>query len=111
MKDDEKAALTLDTHVEDEFTHSESIRLHLDMITVFANEAEEVLDNGLIDKIWKTMLDEKSKSIPSAKSIVLNWFIANFDIIDRKHLTKKLRSAGENVNDLSEYHNACDVFM
>ena len=113
LKDDEKAALdgvplTLDTNVEDGFTHGESIWLHLDMIylIITADNCKE-----LIDDIWETMLGEKSISIPGAKAITLSWFSGNPEIMDRDLLAEKLRSAGDNVKELPEYNDACDEYM
>ena len=116
MKDEEKAAqegvpLTLDTQVESGFTHGDSILLHLGTISLVATVAESVLCNKQIDDIWETMLGEESNSIPGAKSLTLTWFDDNHEIMDRDHLAEKLRSAGDNVKELPEYNDACDVFM
>ena len=117
MKDDEKAAqegapLILETLVEGRFTHSESIRLHLDMISIITTEEEDMLHKKCIDEIWETMLGEGSNSIPGAKSMTLIlWFSHNPDIMDRDQIEEKLRSAADNVMELPEYNNACDVFM
>ena len=116
LKDDEKAAqegapLTLETTVEGGFTHSESIRLHLDMISIITTEEEDMLHKKCIDEIWETMLGEGSNSIPGAKSMTLLWFSHNPDIMDRDQIEEKLRSAADNVKELPEYNDACDVFM
>ena len=116
LKDEEKAALegtslTLDTIVEGGFTHSDSIRLHLEMISIITTEEEDMLCRKVIDDIWETMLGEESNSIPGAKSMTLAWFSHNPDIIDRDHIGDKLRSAGDDVKELPEYNDACDVFM
>ena len=120
MKDEEKAALdgaplTLDTIVEDGFTHADSVRLHLDTISLVMKEAEEMLEkvlvNEWIDELWKTMFDAGSISIPGAKSITLSWLSSHPDIIDRDYLAEKLRSSTDNVKELPEYNDACDVYM
>ena len=116
LKDNEKAALegvplTLDTLVEGGFSHSESVRLHLDMISIIITEEEDMLDKKCIDEIWETMLGEESNSIPGAKSMTLSWFNHNPDIIDRDHIGEKLRSSADNVKELPEYNDACDLFM
>ena len=120
MKDEEKAALdsaplTLDTIVEDGFTHADSVRLHLDTISLVMKEAEEMLEkvlvNEWIDELWKTMFDAGSITIPGAKSITLSWLSSNPDIIDRDYLAEKLRSSTDNVKELPEYNDACDVYM
>ena len=117
LKDEEEAALegvplTLATHVEGGFTYAESIRrLHLDIISLVATVTEGVLGHKRIAEIWETMLGEESNSIPVAKSLTLRWFITNYEIMDRDHLAKKLRCAGDNVRKLPEYNDACDVYM
>ena len=116
MKDEERAAqqedasLTVDTLVEDGFTHGESIRMHLDMISKIIAEEEESLMNKLFfDDIWETMIE--SDSIPGAKSITLSWFSSNPEIINRDHIAEKLRSSDDDIKGLPEYNDACDVFM
>ena len=116
LKDEEKAALegaplTLDTLVEGGFSHSESIRLHLDMISFITMEEEDMLCKKCINDIWETMLGEESNSIPGAKSMTLSWFSHNPDIIDRDLIGEKLRSSAGNVKELPEYNDACDLFM
>ena len=116
MKDEEKAELegaplTLDTLVEGGFSHSESIRLHLEMIFIITAEEEGMLCKKIIDKIWETMLGDGSNSIPGAKSMTLSWFSHNPDIIDQDHIGEKLESAGDIVWQLPEYNDACDVFF
>ena len=116
LKDEEKAEregipLTLDTLVEGGFTYSESIRLHLETISIIMTEEEEVLSPKTIDDIWETMLGEESNSIAGAKSMTLAWFNNNLDIMDRDHIGVKLRSSGDNVKELPEYNDACDLFM
>ena len=61
--------LTLDTLVEDHFTHEMSIRLHLDAIRLSTGEAD-TWDVRDIDDIWTIIL----RSIPEVKSIILLWF-------------------------------------
>ena len=114
MKDEERAAqedasLTVDTLVEDGFTHGESIRMHLDMISQIVAEEEESLNKEFFDEIWETMIE--SDSIPGAKSITLSWFSSNPEIINRDHIAEKLRSSDDDVKGLPEYNDACDVFM
>ena len=114
MKDEERAAqedssLTVDTLVEDGFTHGESIRMHLDMISQIVEEEEESLNKEFFDEIWETMIE--SDSIPGAKSITLSWFSSNPEIINRDHIAEKLRSSDDDVKGLPEYNDACDVFM
>ena len=65
LKDGEKAALegtplTLDSLVEGGVSHSESIRLHLDMISFIITEKEDMLEKKWIDEIWETCLLYKS---------------------------------------------------
>ena len=57
------------------------------------------------------MFDAGSISIPGAKSITLSWLSSNPDIIDRDYLAEKLRSSTDNVKELPEYNDACDVYM
>ena len=116
LKDEEKAELegiplTLDTLVEGGFTYSESIRLHLETISIIMREEQEMLCTKTIDNIWQTMLGEESNSIAGAKSMTLAWFNNNPDIFDRDHIGEKLRSCGDNVKELPEYNDACDLFM
>ena len=89
----------------------DSIRLHLDTISLVATVAEGELGKRRICEIWQTMLEEEGNSIPEAKSLTLSWFVANYEIMDRDHLAEKLRCAGDNVRKLPEYNDACDVYM
>ena len=116
LKDNEKAAeegvpLTLDTLVEGGFSHAVSIKLHLDMISIILTEEEEMLDNRCVDEIWETMLGEKSTTIPGAKSVTLLWFSDNPDVFNADEIAEKLTSSADNVKELPEYNDACDVFM
>ena len=118
LKDDEMAALdgiplTLDTHVEAEFTHQHSFLSHLEIISLIITEEPQglVLNKDWIAEIWETLLAKESNSIPEAKSLTLSWFIANFEIMDRDHLAEKLSTAGDNVKELPKYNEACDMYM
>ena len=107
--DQEGLPLTLDTLVEDHFTHEMSIRLHLDAIRLSTGEADtwDVTD---IDDIWKIML----RSIPEVKSIILLWFSNNrelFDHVGHGHLAEKLRSCQEAINQLPEYESVLEAYF
>ena len=137
MKDKDKAALegtplTLDTLVEDGFTHKRSVKLHLDIISLIARTefpiGEAVTRGGLvetiagrvvlnkeqIDLIWKTMFeDEETIGIPWAQSYTLTWFRINSRFIDnagQHHLAEKLRSCDDAVKALPEYNDVCDEY-
>ena len=119
MKDQEKAAmegtpLTLDTIVEDGFTHEMSVKLHLELTSLTIRD-EDILDVERIDRIWKTMFeDEETKGIPGAQSIVLSWFSDNPQIIGnagQHHLAEKLKSCDDDIKARPEYNDACEVYM
>ena len=42
--------------------------------------------------------------------MTLAWFSQNPDIIDRDQIAEKLRSSADNVQELADYNDACDVF-
>ena len=70
--DEEKASgegipLTLDTLVEDHFTHEASVKLHLDIIRVALFDLQ-TWDEDLVSFLWKEML----RSISEAKSIMFH---------------------------------------
>ena len=88
-----------------------SIKLHLDMISIILTEEEEILDNRCVDEIWETMLGEKSTTIPGAKSVTLLWLSDNPDVFNADEIAEKLTSSPDNVKELPEYNDACDVFM
>ena len=120
MKDKEKAALegtplTLETIVEDGFTHEKSVRLHLEVTSLTIREEESLLDVERIEEIWETMFeDEETKGIPGAQSIVLSWFSDNPQMVDsggQHHLAEKLKSCHDDIKALSGYNDAFDQFV
>ena len=122
MKDEEKAALegvalTLDFLVEDGITHGESVKLHLDMISMpkflehlDMDEPPILLDKRCIDEICEIMLDKESLSIAGAKSTTLSWLSSNSEIMPTAYVAEKLRSCADNVKELPEYNNACALY-
>ena len=96
--------LTLDTLVEDHFTHEMSVRMHLDIIRLMTPE-DEGWDGTDIDTIWTVML----RSIPEVKSIILLWFSKHeelFDYAGQRHLAEKLTSCGKAIKKLPGYASA-----
>ena len=112
--DVEKAALegvplTLDTLVEDDFTHEMSVRLHLDIMRLSTGEAG-TWDETDIEKIWTEML----RSIPEVKSIILLWFGFNgelFDHVVHHRLTQNLRSCEESIKQCPGYETALEAYQ
>ena len=114
MKDKERAALegvplTLETLVEDGFTHEMSVRLHMEMTSL----SQFQLGAFDIDTIWKIMFeDEETKGIPGAQSIILSWFSANSEMIHitgKHRLAEKLRTCDDAVKALPEYDGVVEM--
>ena len=74
---DEGIPLTLDTHVEDHFTHEASVKLHLDIIRIALLD-HQVYERDIVTFLWKEML----RSIPEVKSIMFHWLSNNSEILD-----------------------------
>ena len=91
--DMEKAALdgvslSLETLVEDQFTHEASVRLHLDLMRL---NTYSVMSEENTVRLWKELL----RSIPAVKSIMLFWLTENTAFFDREakwFLEKELES-------------------
>ena len=106
--------LKLDTPVEDHFTHGESVKLHLDLISLKTIEAEKwwgnmQLGKESVDRVWKELV----RAIPEVKPIILSWFINNFDIFSKdaiRTLAHELFTCDEDVKKLPDYENASDLF-
>ena len=111
--DAEKAALegnplTLDTLVEEQFTHETSVRLHLDLIRLTTADGQ-FWDETEIENIWTEML----RSIPEVKSIILLWLSNNgelFDHVGHHLLAKKMRSCEEALMQLPGYASAFETY-
>ena len=117
MKDKEKAALegtplTLETIVDDGFTHEKSVRLHLELTSLTIREEENhLLDAERIEEIWETMFEEEeTRGIPGAQS----WFSDIPHLVDsagQHHLAEKLKSCDDDIKARPEYNDACEVYM
>ena len=114
MRDKDKAALegiplTLETLVEDGFTHEMSVSLHLEIISSMMSR----MSKKKIDVIWKTMFEEEATiGIPGAQSITLSWFCRkcrSFGYDGRNHLLEKLRSCADAIKALPEYAMSCNA--
>ena len=73
-KDADEAArqgipLKLDTPVEEQFTHEQSVKLHLELISL-TNRDGGNWPKWFTDRIWK----ELDRAIPAVKPIILSWF-------------------------------------
>ena len=82
--------LTLETLVEDQFTHEASVRLHLDLMRL-NTWADEIWSEEKTLHLWKELL----RSIPAVKSIMLFWLTENTEMFDREakwFLEKELES-------------------
>ena len=100
--------LNLDTPVEDHFSHGQSVKLHLDLITLSTGEGE-VWAKSMTDKVWK----ELARAIPEVKPIILSWFIDNLNIFSKGadcSLADKLRSCDQDVKKMPKYAKAIAVF-
>ena len=110
-KDAEKAAqegvpLKLDTLVEDRFTHEASVRLHLDMIVL----TKTAWPRGKVGAgcLWEEMLN----SIPEVKSIFLDWFGQNWNILSKDaqgDLKEKLLYCDVAIRKIPGYDKALEV--
>ena len=111
--DEEKASgegipLTLDTLVEDHFTHEDSVKLHLDIIRVALFDLQ-TWDEDLVSFLWKEML----RSIPEVKSIMFHWFTNNSQILDNPGkilLAKNLISCDAVIKQLPGYEDALRIY-
>ena len=101
--------LTLETLVEDGFTHEISVSLHLEIISSTMSR----MSKKEIDVIWKTMFEEEATiGIPGAQSITLSWLCRkcrSFGYDGRNHLLEKLRSCADAIKALPEYIAACNA--
>ena len=111
--DEEKASgegipLTLDTLVEDHFTHEASVKLHLDLIRMALLDTQ-LWDEDLVSFLWKEML----KCIPEVKSIMFHWFSNNRQILEnlgRYLLAKNLMSCDATLKELPGYEDALRTY-
>ena len=101
---DEGIPLTLDTHVEDHFTHEASVKLHLDIIRMALLD-HQVYERDIVTFLWKEML----RSIPEVKSIMFHWLSNNSEILDTPGkflLAVNLRSCDVAMKQLPGYEDA-----
>ena len=104
----EGVPLTLDTLVEDHFTHEASVKLHLDVMgltTWFAGTWEE----EHVEFFWKELL----RSIPEVQDIMLEWLGDRKEIFTRQAkqlLEKKLKTSGEELKQLPGFSYALAVY-
>jgi len=112
--DVEKAALdgvplSLETLVEDQFTHEASVRLHLDLMRL--NTYSGVMSEENTMRLWKVLL----RSIPAVKSIILFWLTENSGLFDREakwFLEKELESHRFSENStMAELEGFMDAYM
>ena len=111
--DEEKASgegipLTLDTLVEDHFTHEASVKLHLDLIRMALFDGM-TWDEDLVSFLWKEML----RSITEVKSIMFHWFTNNSQILDNPGkilLAKNLISCDAVIKQLPGYEDALRIY-
>ena len=107
-KDFDKAAaegnpLKLDTIVEENFTHEQSVRLHLDLIAL-ATRKDREWKSPMTDGLWKELV----------KAIMLTWFVDKIGIFSQGAkftLGEKLGSCDEDVTKLPDYTKAVDAFQ
>ena len=100
--------MTLDTLVEDHFTHEASVKLHLDVMgltTWFAGTWQE----EHVEFFWKELL----RSIPEVQDIMLEWLSDRKEIFTRQAkqlLEKKLKTSGEELKQLPNFVDAESVY-
>ena len=112
--DMEKAALdgvplSLETLVEDQFTHEASVRLHLDLMRL--NTYSGCMSEENTMRLWKELL----RSIPAVKSVILFWLTENSGLFDREakwFLEKELESHRFSANStMAELEGFMDAYM
>ena len=111
--DEEKASgegipLTLDTLVEDHFTHEASVKVHLDIICMTTLDSQ-TWDEDLVSFLWKEML----RSLPEVKSIMFHWFSNNRNILSipgQILLAKNLISCDATMKELPGYEDALRTY-
>ena len=113
-KDFDKAAaegnpLKLDTIVEENFTHEQSVRLHLDLIAL-ATRKDREWKSPMTDGLWKELV----RAILGVKAIMLTWFVDKIGIFSQGAkftLGEKLGSCDEDVTKLPDFTKAVDAFQ
>ena len=113
-KDFDKAAaegnpLKLDTIVEENFTHEQSVRLHLDLIALATRKDRQWM-SSMTDGLWKELV----RAIPGVKAIMLTWFVDKIGIFSQGAkftLGEKLGSCDADVTKLPDYTKAVDAFQ
>ena len=104
----EGVPLKLDTLVEDHFTHEESVRLHLGMISDIVSDTSYCWARSDVQMIW----DEMLKSIHEVKPIFMAWFRDNSEIFDKDGhycLANMLTSCDDEIKKVPGYTEACAV--
>ena len=70
--------MKLDTIVEENFTHKQSVRLHLDLIALATRKDREWMSR-MTDGLWKELV----RAIPGVKAIMLTWFVDKIGIFSQ----------------------------
>jgi len=105
----EGVPLKLDTLVEDHFTHEESVRLHLSMISDIITNDTGQWTRSTVSKIW----DEMLKACTEVKPIFMAWFSDKSNIFAKDGhncLAEMLSSCDESIKKVPGYSEACTVY-